>query len=282
MSNRLAKRVAIVTGGGNGIGRVTSLALAAEGARVVVEDIGVSPDGGKAADKVVNEIKQAGGVAVANYDNVASMAGGQSIIDTATKNFGRVDILVNCAGNYIINPTLDYTEAQWDSLISVHLKGLFACTQAALREMVKNKFGRIINITSIAAWTPGLGPGPAVAYSTAKAGVLGFTKFISVEMQENGITCNAISPNAITQLFPLKEIFGAKRNGPEFVAPVIAFLATEEAKKVTGQIIWVDGGEIIVYAQPMDTSSVAQRLYKKGQWTVDELIDIIPNKIIKG
>ncbi len=284
MAQKLAGKVAVVTGAGSqvGIGKETAKAMAAEGAKVVVNEIGKDPDGTMGADRVVKEIKEAGGTAVANYDSVASMEGGASIIKTAIDNFGRIDILVNTAGNFLTNPTVDMPEAQWDAILAVHLKGLFACTQAALKEMIKQKSGgRVINITSIAAYTPMLGPGAAIAYCTAKAGVLGFTKMLSVEMKEHGITANAISPAATTILFPsarpaTEGTPPPAGPGPEFVAPTIVYLATDEAKDITGRIIASSAGNITFFAQPMGEGGAHHYMHKTGKWTIDELIQLMP------
>jgi NAD(P)-dependent dehydrogenase (short-subunit alcohol dehydrogenase family) len=281
MAQKLAGKVAVVTGAGSevGIGKEVAKAMAAEGAKVVVNDIGKDPDGTMGADRVVKEITDAKGTAVANYDSVTSMEGGASIIKTATDNFGRVDILVNTAGNFIAGPTPDFTEEDWDKVINVHLKGLFACTQPALREMIKQKSGgRIINITSIAAWQP-VGGGGA-AYGTAKAGVLGFGRFLSVEMKEHGITVNAVSPKAKTRLFPM-----AGDVGPDHVAPLPVYLATDEAKDITGQIIFIGAGMLMVFSplMTMGPPGAHQHLHhKRGIWTVDELITIMPRMVYGG
>jgi NAD(P)-dependent dehydrogenase (short-subunit alcohol dehydrogenase family) len=209
------------------------------------------------------------------------MDGGAKIIKTAIDNFGRIDILVNTAGNVKGGPTPDLSEEVWDAVLNVHLKGMFACTQAALREMIKqNSGGRIINITSVAAWRPvGAPSGPA--YSTAKAGVLGFTRTLAGEMQKQGITVNAISPKAKTRLFPM-----TGDTGPEFVAPMIVYLSTDEAKDITGQIIYAGGGAIMVYSPlmspPWGKAGAHQQLHKKGKWTVDELIKIMPRMVYGG
>jgi NAD(P)-dependent dehydrogenase (short-subunit alcohol dehydrogenase family) len=279
MHRKLEGKVAVVTGSGSkvGIGREVALAMAAEGAKIIVNDIVKDPDGSWGADRVVKEINQAKGTAVANYDNVASMAGGQKIIKTAIDNFGSIDILVNTAGNFKIKPTVDVTETEWDDIINVHLKGLFACTQQAVKEMIKQKSGgRIINFTSVAAYGLNMGPGPCIAYCTAKAGVLGFTKLISLEMKQYGITSNAISPGATTSLFPFN------KNGPtpDLVAPMVVYLATDEAKDITGQIFRVKSGDVIAFAPPMEEPGPHQYLHKIGKWTVDELSGIVP-KIVK-
>jgi NAD(P)-dependent dehydrogenase (short-subunit alcohol dehydrogenase family) len=274
MAGKLTGKVAVVTGAGSqrGIGKETAKAMAAEDAKLVVNDFGKDPDGTMGADRVVNEIKEAGGTAVANYDSVASMIGGQNIIQTAIDNFGRIDILVNTAGNFISAPTVEMKEEQWDAIIAVHLKGLFACTQAALKHMIPQKSGRIINFTSIAAYSPDLGPSPAVAYCAAKGGVMGFTRVLSWEMLPYGITVNSIQPVASTMLFNM----GPMGPKPEFVASVVAYLATDESQKITGQIIGVNAGNITVYAPPMGDGGAHRSAHKAGMWTMDELIQVMP------
>ena len=199
MAQKLKGKAAVITGAGSGgIGRAIALAMAEEGASVVVNDIARGPDGKSIADKVVDEIKKAKGIAVANYDTVATMQGGENIIKTATGNFGRIDILVNCAANYTRTPALEVTEKEWDTFINVHLKGHFSCSMAAVREMIKQKSGRIINFSSRAAASGG----GNIAYGTVKAGILGFTSGLSNEVKGYGITVNAIVPSADTKLFP--------------------------------------------------------------------------------
>jgi 3-oxoacyl-[acyl-carrier protein] reductase len=279
MSQKLANKSAVVTGGGNGIGRGVALALAAEGARVVVADFGSEPDGAKSADKVVAEIKNNGGVAVANYDNVALKQGGENIINTAVLNFGKIDILVNCAGNFMHAQSVEINEQQWNSIIAVHLNGHFNCVKAAIPEMIKQKSGRIINFSSRAA----SGKGGNLAYSTAKAGILGFTSALSFDLKEYGITVNAIIPSAETKLFPGKRSKASYENmpypmtiEPEYVAPIIAFLATDEAKDVTGQYIYACGGDLCFYAHLLKMPGEANIFVRKpGKWTVDELNDVV-------
>jgi len=287
MAKLLEGKVAIITGAGSevGIGKEVAKAMAAEGAKIVVNDIGKDKDGTMGADRVVREIKNTGGTAVANYDSVASMNGGANIIRTALDSFGRVDILVNTAGNYIVKPTVDMTESQWDAIVAVHLKGIFACAQAAIKEMIKQKNGgRIINITSVAAYAPGIGPGAAIAYAAAKAGVLGFTKMLAEEMREHKITVNAISPGADTRLFPAPAGVSNSERGPEFVAPIIVYLATDEAKDVTAQIIFSSSGIISVLPPPMlmPMPGAQNTIQKQGKWTLDELTQLMPKMVKSG
>jgi NAD(P)-dependent dehydrogenase (short-subunit alcohol dehydrogenase family) len=283
MVQRLAGKVAVITGAGSkaGIGRETAKAMAAEGAKVVVNDMGKDPDGGWGADRVVKEIEEAGGIAAANYDSVGSMESGANIIKTAIDNFGRIDILVNTAGNFkVARSSIDFTEADWDITMAVHLKGVFACTQAALKEMLKQQSGgRIINFTSMAAFTAPF-RGSHLPYNAAKAGVIGFTRALALEMKEHGITVNAISPGAHTSLFPVNA------PGPEYISPLITYLATDEAINITSQIIFASGGVICVLAHPvtglvppdLDLPSVTAHgyLYKDGIWTLEELAKALP------
>lgn len=277
MANKLEGKVAIITGAGSpsGIGKEVALAMASEGAKVVVNDIYKDPDGGYGADRVVKIIKDADGTAAANYDSVASMEGGQNIVKTAVDNFGRVDILVNTAGNYKIVPTIELTEKDWDSIIAVHVKGMFACTQAALKVMIPQQSGgRIINFTSLAAYPPGIGPGASIAYCAAKAAVIGFTRNTALELEPHGITVNAISPAATTTLFPEKLVSGQPE--PAYIAPILVFLASEEGQEITSQIIASRGNHLTFHAPIMQNPGPHRWFHKAGKWTIDELAEVVP------
>jgi NAD(P)-dependent dehydrogenase (short-subunit alcohol dehydrogenase family) len=284
MAQKLKGKSAVVTGSGSpiGIGRGVALALAEEGARVVVNDIGRDSDGNRAADKVAEEIKKAGGTAVASYDSVTTMQGGENIIKTAVSNFGGIDILVNCAGNFILRRIFEMTEKEWDSIIDVHLKGHFACCKAAVLEMIKQKSGRIINFSSRGAT---IGGGSAV-YSAAKAGILGLTSALAADLMEFGITVNAILPSAVTELFPgVKKQMSdnlpvALNTEPDYVAPVVAYLATNEAQGITGRYIYASGGDICIYPRPLQFPYESPVFIRKmGKWTVDELSQVLPQLI---
>jgi NAD(P)-dependent dehydrogenase (short-subunit alcohol dehydrogenase family) len=281
MARELQGKSAVVTGAGSGgIGRAVAMTLAAEGAGVVVNDIGRDTDGTNIADKVVMEIKSAGCQAAANYDSVATMEGAQNIIRTAVDNFGNIDILVNCAGNYRRTPVLEVTEKEWDSIMDVHLKGHFACSMAAIPEMVKQKRGRIINFSSRAA----MSGGGNIAYGSAKAGIVGLTLALAVELKEHGITVNCIIPSADTKLFPgprPKVMGGGLPSslwlGPDYIAPVVAYLATDQAKGITGRLLYSSGGDICIYSTPLDMGGESNMFVRKmGKWTIDELGAVVP------
>ncbi|MBI2858875.1 MAG: SDR family NAD(P)-dependent oxidoreductase [Chloroflexi bacterium] len=281
MSGKLEGKVAVVTGGGGGIGRWIVLGLAEEGAKVVVNDIAKSPEGVSAADKVVQEVKQANGVAVANYDSVATMSGGENIAKAAVDNFGRIDILINAAGNFVRVPFFELTEAQWDSIIAVHLKGLFSCSRAAAKYMVQQKTGgRIINFSSRAF----LGGTNNIAYGAGKSGVIGFTMMVAKELAPYNITVNAILPGAMTALFPGERkpsndgIPLTRRPQPEFVAPIFIYLSTDLAQKITGRFFYAAGSDICVYGEPFKLGATSSFTRKPGgaKWTVDELAEIVP------
>lgn len=275
MAGRLTDRVAVVTGGGGGIGRAVVLALAEEGASVVVNDIGVSGEGEKLADRVVADVRSSGGAAVANQDDVSSLEGAGRIIGAAVANFGRMDILVNCAGNYRKVPLLEMKEDDWDSQIAVHLKGHFACTLAAVREMAKQGAGHIVNISSRGAFMSAAG---GVAYAAAKAGIMGATSSLARELAEMNITVNALLPSAETTLFPGTQPRGAGFPNAisldaEYIAPVVAYLCTDESRDITGQFIYVSGGDVCFYDDPLRPRIFVR---KPGKWTIDELAETLP------
>jgi 3-oxoacyl-[acyl-carrier protein] reductase len=276
MGQKLIGKVAVITGGGGGIGRGVVLAMSAEGASVVVADAGVKPDGTKAADVVVAEVKKLGGQAVSSYDSVTTIISAEKIIDTAVKNFGRVDIVVNCAGNFLPAATVDTTQEQWDAIMAVHLGGHFAVSRAAARQMIKQKSGgSITNFSSLVAF-PAFDP-RGTSYSTAKAGVMGFTSALAFELKEQGIRVNCIFPQATTQLFAGTNPRG--RPGipattsldPGDIAPVIVFFATDEGKNVTGQFVYAAGGDFSVLDRPLKPKVFVRKM---GKWTVDELIKV--------
>ena len=194
-------KVAVVTGGGTGIGRAVSLDLAAAGAKVVVNDYGVSVDGrdpsSEPANEVVGKIRSKGGQAVASPESVATMAGGRAVVDLALSEFGDLHILVCCAGILRERMIFNMSEEEWDAVIAVHLKGHFTVMQPATRHMREKKAGSIITFTS----TAGLEGSPGQPnYSAAKEGIVGLTRSTALAMARYGVRCNAISPTADTRM----------------------------------------------------------------------------------
>ena len=300
MSGKLEGRTAIVTGGGRGIGRAVSLMLADEGANVVVNDYGVNvdgtkPDSGPAAE-VVAEIKSKGGNAAPNFDTVATVDGGEALIKTALDNFGRVDILVNVAGILRDRMIFNMSEQEWDDVIAVHLKGHYCTTKPASILMRQQRYGRIINFSSIS----GLGGLPGQSnYGAAKAGIAGFTRVVARDLGRYGVTCNAISPGAATRMTATVPAGTAQlraRAGtaavvaeprpstvppmrePEYVAPMTVFLATDAAWNINGKTFYVAGGRVSLAHE----ETAMRQISKQGMWTIDELREMVPSQLMYG
>lgn len=250
----LKSKVALVTGGRRGMGRTHALALARQGAKVVITDVDA-----KECVPVAEEIKSKGGEAVCFKMDVSNRAEVNRVFDEVIKKFGRLDILVNNAGIYFPKPALELTEEDWGKMIDVNLKGQFLCAQRAAKEMAKNKWGRIINISSIASGQVGVGIAGGAHYTASKGGIIGLSESLAVEWAPLGINVNVIAPGAIdtpmvqaTQM--PKEAMDAmlervplKRIGkPEEVSAMVIFLASEEASYVTGATFYVDGGWLAV------------------------------------
>lgn len=267
-------KVAIITGAGSGIGRSHALAFAKEGAKVVVNDLGGDRAGGgkssEAADKVVAEIKAAGGEAVANYDSVASREGADNILWTALSKFGRVDILVNNAGVLRDRSFLNMSEADWDIVQNVHLKGTFFCSQAMGRQLkLQGKGGRIINTTSVSGLLGNFGQGN---YSAAKAAIYGLTRTCSIEFAKMGVTVNAVAPVALTRMtedLPMLKGVTAEQLGPQYISPAVLFLASDLAADITGQVIGVEGPKLFIYR--MEQTPGVTKDAAKGLWTPQEI-----------
>jgi len=188
----LKNKIALVTGAKQGMGRADAMALAKQGAKVIVTDIDQAE-----CQLVVDEITKNGGEAFAFKMDVSNKAEVDNVFDETIKQFGRLDILVNNAGVYSPKPALEITESDWDKLIDINLKGQFLCAQRAAREMAKNKWGRIINIASIASGQVGVGIAGGAHYTASKGGIIGLTETLAVEWAALGINVNAIGPGAI-------------------------------------------------------------------------------------
>jgi len=247
-------KVAAITGSGGGIGRAHALALAREGARVVVNDVGGARDGTGAspsmADLVVSEIRALGGEAVADHADIAEPAGAEGLVRRAVDAFGQLDIMVNNAGILRDKTLRKMTLEQWDAVIRVHLRGTFLCTQAAARHLIdRGSPGRIINTTSVSGLKGNFGQ---ANYAAAKAGIVGLTLTAAIELQRHGITVNAIAPIAHTRMtedLPMMSAMpgSAELLAPERIAPAVVFLASDRAADITGAILAVEGARMYVY-----------------------------------
>ena len=281
----LKDKVAVVTGAARGIGREIALLMARHGARVVVNDYGGSEAGVGAAsgpaDDVVKEIKAAGGQAVANYDSVASMAGGQRIVQTAMDTFGRVDVVVNNAGILRDRMIFNMSEEEWDAVINTHLKGSFAVTRAAAPLMRQQKSGRVINMTSTSGLVGNVGQ---ANYAAAKLGIVGLTKVTALDMARYNVTANCISPFAWTRMIgtipqetPAQKarVEKIQKMSPAHIAPLAAWLASDDARDVSGQVFGVRGKEIMLFG----AMRPVQRIHHAEGWTPERISDVFPGTL---
>jgi NAD(P)-dependent dehydrogenase (short-subunit alcohol dehydrogenase family) len=271
-------KVAIVTGAGRGIGRGEALALAAEGATLIVNDLGTTLEGASEsshADEVVAEITSRGGTATANTDDVSSWAGAQSLIESTVAQHGRLDILVNNAGVLRDQMSFKMDEDAWDAVIRVHLKGHFAPTRFASehwRAQSKagdNRGGHVINTVSEAGLYGGTGQ---ANYAAAKAGIAGMTIALARELKNYGVTVNAIAPRARTRMTETvlgdygapPEAGGFDEWDPDNIGPVVAWLASDDAADVTGQVFVVFGGRLHL----MDGWTMVSEIEQNEQWSI--------------
>lgn len=245
----LTGKAALVTGGSRGIGRAISLALAAQGARVAVNYVSHK----EAAEEVVASIVGCGGEAVAIAGDVSKAADAKRLVDETAAAFAGLHILVNNAGLTQDDLLLRMSEEAWDRVLEVDLRGAFLCTKAALRPMIHQRWGRIINIASVAGLVGNAGQ---ANYAAAKAGLIGFTKSVAKEVASRNVTANAIAPGlvrtamtegltegqqqAVVQMVPL-----GRWATPEEIAPAAVFFASEEAGYITGSVLTVDGGLVM-------------------------------------
>ena len=267
-------KVAIVTGAGGGIGRAHARLFASEGAKVVVNDAGVERDGSGAdegpAKRLAHEIRASGGTALANNDSVATLEGATAIIQQAVAAFGRVDVLVNNAGILRDKSFLKMEESMWDSVVAVHLKGTFLCSQAFARQVVgQGGGGRVVNTTSVSGMLGNFGQ---ANYAAAKAGVYGLTRTMSIELQKHRIAVNAIAPIAKTRLTEDLPMFhGIDTLTPEHIAPVALFLASDLCADRTGHVVAVAGAR--VYAFKVVETAGRFKESDDGVWSAQEIAD---------
>jgi NAD(P)-dependent dehydrogenase (short-subunit alcohol dehydrogenase family) len=258
----LDDKIAIITGGGTGIGREHALLFARQGARVLVNDTGGELDGSgssEAAQAVADEINENGGEAIADTTSVATFEGANAIVDRAIDHFGRVDILVNNAGILRDRTLLKMNPEEWQAVLDVHLTGTFAVLQAAARQMKdQGDGGRIINTSSSSGLLGNFGQ---INYGAAKAGIHAITRIASMELVRYGITVNALAPNAYTRMtrdLPGIAEMNEDNYGPQYMTPLVCFLASDKAAHITGQTFGVNVNNVFAYK--MMTSQGVDRM----------------------
>jgi len=270
----LEGKVAIITGAGGGIGRAHALLFAREGAKVVVNDLGVARDGAtpsaSSGDDVVAEIRAARGIAVSSAADVATAEGAASVVRAAMDAFGRVDVLVNNAGILRDKSFLKMEEAAWDAVVAVHLKSTFLCSQVFAKQIVaQGGGGRIVNTTSVSGMLGNFGQ---ANYSAAKAGIYGLTRTMSIELQRHRVTVNAIAPIAKTRMTEDLPMFqGVDTLTPEHIAPAALFLASDLCGDRTGHVLAIAGAR--VYAFKIVETTGRFKETDGGVWTAQEIAD---------
>ncbi|MGF7236370.1 MAG: SDR family NAD(P)-dependent oxidoreductase [Frankia sp.] len=266
---RFDDRVAVVTGGGRGLGRAYALLLAANGAKVVINDPGGSMEGDGVdagpADEVVQEIKAAGGEAVASTESVATPEGGQAIIQAALDNYGRVDILIHNAGNVRPGTLKDITYADFDAVVDVHLRGAFHVVRPAFPLMCAAGYGRVVLTSSIGGI---YGNQSVVNYAVSKAGMIGLSNVIALEGAAEGVKSNIIVPSALTRMAAGIDTSAYPPMGPELVAPTVGWLAHESCS-ISGEMLVSIAGRV-AKAYVAETPGVY-----RPSWTVKQVAEDI-------
>lgn len=277
MGNFLAGKVVAVTGAGRGIGRAVALACAAEGARVVVNDYGVTVDGeeptGEVAAAVAKEIEAAGGEAVAVTDDVSTMAGGQRIADTALARYGRIDGAVCVAGILRERMLFNMTEEEWDPVIATHLKGTFTVFRAASAAMRRQGSGTLIGFTSGSHQ----GSVAQANYASAKGGVISLVRSAALGLHKYGVTANCVAPVARTRMSAKVPMELTEIGEPEDVAALVVYLLSDRARAegITGQVYTVAGPKIAVWAQPRELRAA----YAEDGWSPEKIADLLPGTV---
>jgi NAD(P)-dependent dehydrogenase (short-subunit alcohol dehydrogenase family) len=275
----LEGKVAVVTGGGRGVGRGVCLALAEAGARVVVNDLGATLDGQSSGEQpaaeVVAAIRALGGQAVSDGGNVADWPAAHRMVQTAVETFGRIDIVVNNAG--ILRDVMFHrmSEAEFDAVVAVHLKGSFNVSRAAATHFKAQNGGVFVHMTSTSGLVGNFGQ---ANYSAAKLGLVGLSKSIALDMQKFGVRSNAVAPFAWTRMIDsipaetpeqIRRVEGLKKLVPEKVAPFVVALCADGAKDVTGQVFGVRNNEIYLFSQPRPVRNA----HRGEGWTPESILD---------
>ncbi|AGS70225.1 SDR family NAD(P)-dependent oxidoreductase [Streptomyces collinus] len=277
MGNFLTDKVVAVTGAGRGIGRAVALAAAAEGARVVVNDYGVSTDGSsptsEIADGVVKEIEAAGGEAVAVADDISTMAGGQRVVDAALSAWGRIDGAVCVAGILRERMLFNMSEEEWDQVVATHLKGTFTVFRAASAVMRGQRSGTLIGFTS----GNHQGSVAQANYSAAKGGIISLVRSAALGLHKYGVTANAVAPVARTRMSAGVPMELAEIGEPADVAALVVYLLSRQAaeQRITGQVYTIAGPKLAVWAQPRELRAA----YAPGGWTPQTIARFLPGSV---
>ena len=296
MVNTLEGKVAVITGAGRGIGRGVAMHMAAEGAKVVVVDPGVNVDGSgydqSIAEQVASEITRAGGTAAACTESVTAMVGGERIVQTAVDSFGKLDIVVTCAGILRDRMVFNMTEEEWDDVIAVHLKGTFTVVKNACILFRQQRSGRIITFSSESGL---VGNSGQANYGAAKSGIAGFTKVVARDMGRYGVTANSIAPRASTRMVgaipdsaaeirarsgvaPLAEGDELQEMDPDHIAPFICYLASDYAADINAQTFLVYGDTVTLMSQPRPQVAIYN---PEGHWSLDQLAPLAREVLTK-
>lgn len=294
------QKTVVVTGGGRGIGREVALAFAQEGANVVVVDPGVDRGGrgtdASVAQQVADEIQQQGGHALAQTGSVADFGQAGAMIEETLRTFGHLDVLINCAGVLRERMVWNLSDDDWNTVIGVHLNGTFNMTHHAAVHMREQQYGRIINFASD-AWRGSVGQSN---YGAAKGGIVSFTYATARELGKYGVTVNAVCPAAATRMTLDEGVKQGMRKrleaglitqeqyehltdipGPEFVPPIVLYLATDAAADINGQVFHAEKGHIGIYAQPEETH-ILYKTSDEGRFGLDELKQLVPQMLLTG